>query len=73
MANLALIIAGGTGTRMHQDIPKQFLNVEDKPIIVYTLEAFQNHPEIDSIFVVCLDGWQGFLEARMDKHPFTME
>ena len=71
MANLALIIAGGTGTRMHQDIPKQFLNVEDKPIIVYTLEAFQNHPEIDSIFVVCLDGWQGFLEAYAKQFNIT--
>lgn len=52
--NVALIIAGGSGTRMHQDIPKQFLTVNEKPVIVYTLEAFQNHAEIDQIAVVCI-------------------
>ena len=41
MSNLALIIAGGVGARMNQDIPKQFLNVNDKPVIVYTMEVFQ--------------------------------
>jgi 2-C-methyl-D-erythritol 4-phosphate cytidylyltransferase len=61
--NIALIIAGGNGQRMHQDIPKQFINVEDKPVIIYTLEAFQNHPDIDSIYVVCLDGWHEILSA----------
>ena len=49
MKNIALIIAGGSGQRMHQDIPKQFLNVYDKPVIIYTLEAFQKHPCIDGI------------------------
>ena len=53
--NIALVIAGGSGQRMHQDIPKQFLNVYDKPVIIYTLEAFQKHPNIESIVVVCLD------------------
>lgn len=61
--NIALIIAGGSGSRMHQDIPKQFLTVNEKPVIVYTLEAFQNHPEIDSIAVVCIDGWHDVLRA----------
>ena len=63
MKNIALIIAGGVGARMGQDIPKQFLNVNDKPVIVYTLEAFQNHPEIDGIEVVCIEDWQGALKA----------
>lgn len=63
MKNIALIIAGGVGARMGQDIPKQFINVYDKPVIVYTLEAFQNHPMIDGIEVVCLDEWQGALKA----------
>ncbi len=49
--NIALIIAGGSGQRMHQQIPKQFINVNDKPIIVYTLQAFQKHPDIDAICV----------------------
>ena len=61
--NLALIIAGGVGNRMNQDIPKQFLNVFDKPVIIYTLEGFQRHPEIDAIEVVCLDGWSEVLWA----------
>lgn len=61
--NIALIIAGGSGQRMKQEIPKQFLNVNDKPVIVYTLEAFQTHPDIDKIGVVCLDGWHDILRA----------
>lgn len=61
--NIAIIIAGGSGARMQQDIPKQFLNVFDKPVILYTLEAFQNHPEIDAIEVVCIDGWHEILRA----------
>ena len=63
MSNIALIIAGGVGARMNQDIPKQFLNVYDKPVIVYTLEAFQKHPMIDGIEVVCLEGWHDVLKA----------
>ena len=63
MKNIALIIAGGVGARMGQDIPKQFINVHDKPVIVYTMEAFQKHPEIDAIEVVCLDGWHDVLRA----------
>lgn len=63
MSNVALIIAGGVGARMNQDIPKQFINVYDKPVIVYTMEAFQKHPSIDAIEVVCLDGWHDVLRA----------
>lgn len=63
MANVGLIIAGGAGNRMHQDIPKQFLTVNEKPVIVYTLEAFQTHPEIDAIAVVCIMGWEQVLWA----------
>jgi len=59
----ALIIAGGVGERTGNRVPKQFLNVFDKPIIIYTLEAFQKHKEVDSITVVCLDGWQEFLRT----------
>lgn len=61
--NIAVIIASGSGHRMNQDIPKQFLNVYDKPVIIYTLEGFQKHPEIDAIEVVCLDGWHDMLWA----------
>ena len=55
---IAIIIAGGSGHRMGQDIPKQFINVYDKPILIYTLEGFQRHPMVDEIEVVCIDGWE---------------
>ncbi len=61
--NTAVIIAGGSGSRMGQDIPKQFINVYDKPVLVYTLEGFQKHPQIDTILVVCLDGWHDVVKA----------
>ena len=63
MANIALLIAGGSGNRMGQDIPKQFLTVNERPVIVYTLEAFEKHPAIDSIAVVCIEGWEQVLKA----------
>jgi 2-C-methyl-D-erythritol 4-phosphate cytidylyltransferase len=69
--NIALIIAGGVGARMHQDIPKQFINVHDKPVIIYTLEAFQKHPNIDSIEVVCLEGWTDILLAYCKQFGIT--
>ena len=61
--NVAIIIAGGSGQRMGQDIPKQFINVYDKPILVYTLEGFQKHPQVDAIEVVCIDGWHSIVWA----------
>lgn len=63
MANIAIIIAGGSGHRMGQDIPKQFINIYDKPILIYTLEGFQRHPMVDSIEVVCIKGWEQIVWA----------
>ncbi len=71
MANIGLLIAGGSGNRMHQDIPKQFLTVNERPVIVYTLEAFQKHPEIDAIAVVCIDGWEQVLWAYAKQFNIT--
>lgn len=68
---IALIIAGGVGARMHQSIPKQFINVYDRPIIVYTMEAFENHPGISEIYVVCIDGWQEILKAYAKQFGIT--
>lgn len=65
--NVAVIIAGGVGSRTGNKIPKQFINVNDKPIIVYTLEKFQNHSMIDAIEVVCLDGWHDILKAYAEQ------
>ena len=61
--NIAILIAGGSGKRMGQDIPKQFINVYDKPVLLYTLESFERHPQIDAIEVVCIDGWHDVLRA----------
>lgn len=55
--NIAVILAGGSGSRMGLDIPKQFYSIQGKPILLYTLEGFQQHPQIDAIEVVCIDGW----------------
>lgn len=71
MANIALLIAGGSGNRMHQDIPKQFLTVNERPIIIYTLEAFERHPEIDAIAVVCIKGWDLVLQAYAKQFNIT--
>lgn len=69
--NIGLLIAGGSGKRMGQDIPKQFLTVNEKPVIVYTLEAFQEHPEIDEIAVVCIEGWENMLSAYAKQFNIT--
>lgn len=71
MSTFALLLASGKGQRTRQDIPKQFINVYDKPIIIYTLENFQKHPEIDGIVVVCLDGWQDILRAYSRQYNIT--
>lgn len=69
--NIAIIIAGGAGQRMGQDIPKQFINVYDKPVLIYTLEGFQKHPQIDAIEVVCIDGWHEIVWAYARQFNIT--
>lgn len=69
--NIAIIIAGGSGARMNQDIPKQFLTVNEKPVIIYTLEAFERHAEIDEIAVVCIEGWESVLSAYAKQYNIT--
>lgn len=65
--NIALIIAGGAGNRMGQDIPKQFLHVDGCPIIIHTMLCFQKHPDIDVIAVACLKGWETVLQAYANQ------
>lgn len=66
--NIALIFAGGVGHRMNtKTIPKQFLELHGKPIIIYTLEQFDKHPEIDGIVVVCLETWISYLNKLLKK------
>lgn len=69
--NIAIVIAGGSGHRMGQDIPKQFINVYDKPILIYTLEGFQKHPMVDAIEVVCIEGWDHVVWAYAKQFGIT--
>lgn len=69
--NVALIIAGGSGNRMGQDIPKQFIHVDGCPIIIRTMLCFQKHPDIDAIAVVCLKGWETVLQAYANQFNIT--
>lgn len=72
MSNVALIFAGGVGQRMRPAArPKQFLELHGKPIIIYTLEVFDRHPEIDGIVVACVDGWHEYLQQLLDKFHIT--
>ncbi len=66
--NIAVIFAGGVGSRMHsKERPKQFLEMYNKPIIIHTLEHFERHKEIDAIVIVCVEGWIEYLENLLYK------
>lgn len=66
--NIAVIFAGGSGKRMNTvSRPKQFLELNGKPVIIYTLELFDNHPQVDGIVVVCISPWIPFLEKQLKK------
>ncbi|MCI8795737.1 MAG: 2-C-methyl-D-erythritol 4-phosphate cytidylyltransferase [Dorea sp.] len=67
--NYVVIFAGGTGKRMNTKTrPKQFLTLHGKEIIIYTLEHFENHPEIDGISIVCIESWIGYLKKLLNKY-----
>ena len=66
---VAVIFAGGVGARMNsKSLPKQFLSVHGKPIIIHTLEKFEFSEKVDSIVISCVDGWQSYLEDLIDKY-----
>jgi 2-C-methyl-D-erythritol 4-phosphate cytidylyltransferase len=69
--NYVIIIAGGVGSRLGAPVPKQFVEVLCKPVIAYTMEHFQNHPDIDAIELVCVDGYQEHLKAITKKYGVT--
>ena len=71
MKNVAIIVAGGVGKRVGADIPKQFIKVFDKPILIYTLEAFEKHPLIDEIEVVCIESWIDELKRYIDFYKLN--
>lgn len=69
--NYVIIIAGGVGNRLGAPVPKQFVEVLGKPVIAYTMEHFQNHPEIDAIELVCVDGYQEHMKCIAEKYGIT--
>ncbi len=69
--NYVIIIAGGVGSRLGAPVPKQFVEVLGKPVIAYTMEHFQNHPEIDAIELVCVDGYQDHLKGIAERYGIT--
>lgn len=71
MSCYVILTAGGIGSRIGSDIPKQFIHVNDKPVIVYTMEAFQRHPSVDGIVVACLEGWEKVLLAYSSNFGIT--
>ncbi len=68
---VAIILAGGKSIRNHKNIPNQFIDINGKPVIVYCLEAYQRHPAIDDIYVVCLKGWENIVTAYAEQFGIT--
>lgn len=70
--NIAIIFAGGTGKRMNnKEVPKQFLMLDEKPIIIHTIERFDKHKDIDHIVIVCLKKWIDYLESTISQFNIT--
>lgn len=69
--NIALILAGGVGSRLGADRPKQFIEVLGKPVLAYTLEVFEKHPDIDAILVACVKPWMDYVWEMKEKYGFT--
>ena len=68
---VAIIMAGGKSSKNRQNIPNQFINVHNKPIIVYCLEAYESHPSVDDIYIVCLKGWEQIVAAYAEQYQIT--
>lgn len=71
MKNYVILLAGGVGKRMGAEIPKQFLKVNGKPIIIYSIEVFQRNPQIEKIVVVCVKDWIDYLDKLIKKYSLT--
>ena len=67
----AILLAGGKSVRNRQNIPNQFINILGKPVIVYCMEAYQQHPAVDDIYVVCLKGWEKIVGAYAEQYHIT--
>lgn len=71
MKNIAVLLAGGVGSRVGASIPKQFIEIQGKPVLAYTIEKFQNHPNIDGILVVCHKDYMKYLEEYSKEQKYT--
>lgn len=69
--HIAIILAGGKSGQNRQNLPSQFLNVHGKPILVYCMDAYQAHPAIDAIYVVCMRGWETIVKAYAGQYGIT--
>ena len=69
--NVAVILAGGDTARTDQRIPNQFVTVFGKPVIIYSMEAYQNHPLVEEIYVVCQKEWEAITETYADRFGIT--
>lgn len=69
--NLTILLAGGRGNRFSSEKPKQYIEIAGKPVIVYTLEAFQRCEEIDAIIIVCAKDWMEFVEGVVDQYSIS--
>ncbi len=69
--NIALLTAAGAGSRMKSEIPKQFMHINNKPVILYTMEAFEGNPNIDAIIVVTLDSWKEMIWAYAREYKIS--
>ena len=68
---VAIILAGGKSGRNRQNIPSQFINIAGKPILVYSMDAYQAHPSVDDIYIVCLKGWETIVRAYAEQYGIT--
>ena len=69
--NIAMIIAGGVGARVSKEIPKQYIKVYEKPVLAYTMEAFQNHEDIDAITIVCQPEYEEIIRSMAKEYHIT--
>jgi 2-C-methyl-D-erythritol 4-phosphate cytidylyltransferase len=69
--NIVIIQAGGKSTRNTMNVPNQFINVDGKPVLVYVMEAYETHPDVDEIYVTCLNGWESIVRSYAKKFRIT--
>ena len=68
--NTVLMLAGGVGTRMGANIPKQFIKIKGKPIIAYTLDIMEKNVNIDAVEIVCVHGFEDLIESIIEEYGF---